>query len=55
MPTQIMAGNRQPGHAEHGGGRRHLGRSQPRNQHAVVLEEQVDVGGVDVESDEVGK
>ncbi len=28
--------------------------SQPRYQDAVVKEEEIDVGGVDVESDEVG-
>ncbi|REF30046.1 hypothetical protein DFJ65_1039 [Calidifontibacter indicus] len=50
-----LAGDRQPCHAEHGGGRRYLGCSQPRRQHSVVLEEQVDVGGVHVEPHEVGQ
>jgi len=50
-----LAGDRQSCHAEHGGGRRYLGCSQPRRQHSVVLEEQVDVGGVHVEPHEVGQ
>lgn len=47
-----QGGNGQPCHAEHRGGRRHPGGAQPPHQPAVVLEQQIDVGGVDVEPDE---
>ena len=46
-------GERQPGHPEHRGGRSHAGGAEPGRQHAVVPEEQIDVGGVDAQPDEV--
>lgn len=48
-----QAGDRQSCHPEQGAGRRHPGRAQPARQRAVVLEEQIDIGRVDVEADEV--
>ena len=48
-----LAGDRQPCHPEHRGGRCYPGGAQPRRQHAVVREQRIDVGGVDVEPDEV--
>lgn len=47
-----LAEDRQPCHTQHRGRRGYLG-AQPRRQHTVVLEQQVDVGGIDVEPDEV--